>query len=162
MFNQSQDKRRLGMRPDKMRREILGAHYLLRGKADAVVGDFEEVVARAQPDDLIYMDPPWQGTSGGRDTRYHQGLSRDRLVAVLESLNRRRIPWLLSYDGRCGAKTYGAPLPSELAMRLELEAGRSSQATLNGVEAVTVESLYVSPTLRRPRSRRGQLSLLET
>lgn len=148
-FNQSEDKRRLGMRPAKMRREILGAHHLLRGKATAVCGDFEQVVADAGPLDLVYMDPPWQGTSGARDTRYHQGLSRDRLVAALEAMNRRGVPWLLSYDGRCGEKTYGAELPAELASRIELEAGRSSQATLNGVEAMTVESLYVSPAVQR-------------
>jgi DNA adenine methylase len=64
---------------------------------------------------------------------------------------------LLSYDGRCGEKTYGDPLPvDELqAKRIELEAGRSSQVTLNGVVALTVESLYVSVSLTRGESRRG-------
>ena len=148
LFNQSEDKRRLGMRPEKMRREITGAHYLLRGKTECRACDFEETITEATPQDLVYMDPPWEGTSGGRDTRYHKGLQRDRVIAALESLNRRGVPWLLSYDGRCGAKTYGAPLPDELkATRMELDAGRSSQATLNGLEDVTVESLYVSSTL---------------
>ena len=152
LFNQSEDKRRLGMRPDKMRREITGAHHLLRGKTNCVAGDFEKTIEEATPQDLVYMDPPWEGTSGGRDTRYHKGLQRGRVVAALESLNRRGVPWLLSYDGRCGAKTYGAPLPDELkATRLELDAGRSSQATLNGLEAVTIESLYVSATFVSPK-----------
>jgi DNA adenine methylase len=152
LFNQSADKRRLGMRPNKMRREIMGAHHLLRGKTEVVACDFEQTLAEAGPRDLVYMDPPWQGTSGGRDTRYHQGLSRERLLAALETLNRRGVPWLLSYDGRCGAKTYGVPLPRELkATQIELDAGRSSQATLNGVAAVTMESLYVSAVARRQR-----------
>jgi DNA adenine methylase len=144
-FNQSADMRRLGMHPTKMCNEIAGASRLLCGKTEAVACDFEQTLANAGPHDLVYMDPPWEGTSGGRDTRYHQGLDRRRLVTVLDALNRRHVPWLLSYDGRCGDKTYGSPLPAELnATRLELEAGRSSQATLNGVAAVTVESLYVS------------------
>ena len=147
-FNQSEDKRRLGMRPSKMLREILGVYHLLHGKTQAIAGDFERVLADAQPGDLVYLDPPWEGTSTGRDRRYHCGLGRDRLIAVLSDLNRRGVPWLLSYDGRCGDKSYGAPLPADLrAARLELHAGRSSQATLNGVTAETVESLYVSASL---------------
>lgn len=148
-FNQSEDKRRLGMRPEKMGNAIHGASCLLRGKAEAVAGDFEKTLASAGPEDLVYMDPPWEGTSSGRDPRYHCGLARDRLVAALHDLNRRRVPWVLSYDGRCGDKTYGEPLPVDAlqAKHLELEAGRSSQATLNGVVAVTVESLYVSVSL---------------
>jgi len=150
-FNQSADNRRLGMRPAKMRREVLGAHRLLRGKTLAVSGDFEATIAEAGPDDLVYMDPPYEGTSSNRDSRYHQGLSRERLITVLADLNRRDVPWLLSYDGRCGDKTYGSPLPAELgAAHLELDAGRSSQATLNGIAAVTVESLYVSANLGTP------------
>lgn len=144
-FNQSADQRRLGMAPDKMLRAISGAHWLLRGKADAVSGDFEQTIADAKPHDLVYMDPPYEGTSGSRDSRYHQGLDRARLLGALENLNQRGVPWILSYDGRCGERTYGSPLPSSLrATHIELDAGRSSQATLNGVEAITVESLYVS------------------
>jgi DNA adenine methylase len=156
-FNQSEDKRRLGMQPEKMAKAIQGAYCLLRGKAEAITGDFETTLASAGSGDVVYMDPPWEGTSGGRDPRYHSGLERDRLINALRDLNRRRVPWLLSYDGRCGEKTYGDPLPvDELqAKRIELEAGRSSQATLNGVVAMTVESLYVSVSLTRGESRRG-------
>lgn len=165
-FNQSEDKRRLGMQPEKMEKAIWGASCLLRGKTEAVAGDFEKTLAGAGPNDVVYMDPPWEGTSGGRDPRYHSGLARERLVSALHDLNRRCVPWVLSYDGRCGDKTYGEPLPvDELkAKHLELEAGRSSQATLNGVVAVTVESLYVSVSLA-PKAevgrRQKQASLLD-
>lgn len=84
------------------------------------------------------------GVTNGNDRRYHQGLDRGRLAAALEDLNRRGIPYLLSYDGRSGEKTYGDPLPPELGERLELQAGRSAQGTLNGRDLNTVESLYVS------------------
>lgn len=161
-FNQSADRRRLGMQPTKMRRELIGTHGILRGKAVAVAGDFEQTIADARSCDLVYMDPPYEGTSGSRDTRYHQGLARERLIVALDELNRRDVPWLLSYDGRCGDKTYGSPLPSELgAVRLEIDAGRSSQATLNGHAATTVESLYVSKNLSAAPSvpARRQLTL---
>ena len=55
------------------------------------------------------------------------------------------LTYVLSYDGRTGEKTYGDPLPDTVnAHLLEISAGRSSQATLNGSDALTVESLYVS------------------
>ena len=148
LFNQSPDKRRKGMRPEKMRREISGASTLLADRSTAFVAPFEEALASATSNDLVYLDPPWEGTSTGRDRRYHAGLARDRLVAELDRLNRREVPVLLSYDGRSGDKTYGDPLPSNLGLvRLELRAGRSAQATLLGRDQETVESLYVSADL---------------
>lgn len=150
LFNQSADKRRLGMRPEKMRRELSGASALLSGRSRILGGDFEATLKSASGADLVYLDPPWQGTTDGPHKRYHQGLSRDRLISALEDLNSRRIPFLLSYDGRCGDKTYGEPLPARLRLtHMELHAGRSSQATLAGRSEDTVESLYISPALAR-------------
>ena len=148
LFNQSADKRRLGMKPEKMRRELHGASALLSGRSRILGGDFEATLKSASSADLVYLDPPWQGTTVGPHKRYHQGLSRDRLISALEELNARRIPFLLSYDGRCGTRSYGEPLPAGLRLtHLELEAGRSSQATLAGRAEHTVESLYMSPAL---------------
>jgi len=147
-FNQSPDKRRHGMRPAKMRREIEGVSALLRGQTCASITPFERALGSATSSDLVYLDPPWEGTSTGRDKRYHEGLDRDRLIDALNDLNQRGVPFLLSYDGRHGDKTYGEPLPESLrALRLELPAGRSSQATLLGRSEETVESLYVSEGL---------------
>lgn len=144
-FNQSYDKRRLGMHPDKMYREILQTSLLLHPHTTAIYGDFATTIADATPQDIIYLDPPYEGTTTGDNKRYHQGLDRERLIQVLDNLNKRDVPFLLSYDGRCGNKTYGTPLPKALNLTcLELHAGRSSQATLNGKDDVTVESLYVS------------------
>ncbi len=147
-FNQSPDKRRLGMHPSKMRDEILGASAILTRRTTAISADFESIIAKASNEDVIYMDPPYEGTSTGGDRRYHQGLDRTRLIRVLADLNRRGVPFLLSYDGRCGEKMYGVELPESLNLKhIELNAGRSSQATLNGKTDVTVESLYVSNNL---------------
>ena len=58
---------------------------------------------------------------------------------------------MISYDGRLGTCSYGEPLPACLDLTvIELEAGRSSQATLLGRDDVTVESLYVSRSLAPP------------
>jgi DNA adenine methylase len=150
LFNQSPDKRRLGTKPETMRQSLMAVSALLRGKAVVTSHDFRDVLAGAEEADVIYMDPPYQGTSGERDSRYLAGLSFDDFVAALDGLNYRGLRYAISYDGRTGEKTYGEALPAYLNLQLiELEAGRSSQATLLGRDEVTVESLYLSPALAR-------------
>ena len=148
MFNQSPDKRRLGTRPETMRQNIMAVSMLLRGKTVVTSHDFRDVLEAAEPDDVIYMDPPYQGTSGERDSRYLAGLSFDDFVVALDGLNSRGLRYAISYDGRTGEKAYGETLPEYLGLtHIELEAGRSSQATLLGREEQTIESLYLSPAL---------------
>ncbi len=149
-FNQSPDNRRKGRRPASMRQEILGVSNLLRGKTAVTNGDYRKVLEVISESDLVYMDPPYQGTSQNKDPRYFSGLDFDELIAFLEVLNKRHISFILSYDGRTGEKTYGAALPTNLNLhRLEIHAGRSSQFTLLGESAETYESLYLSPALTR-------------
>ena len=143
-FNQSPDKRRTGTKPDTMRKELFAAHRLLHGKGRTVCADFLELFEAAEPGDFFYLDPPYQGTSEGRDSRYIGGVTRERMIEGLNTLNEREIPFILSYDGSCGDRRYGDRLPRELASRILLDVGRSSQATLNGQDHVTIESLYIS------------------
>ena len=147
-FTQSVDKRRLGMRPDRMRTAIFGVSAILHGQTEFRVGDWLDSTADAHANDFVYMDPPYLGTSIGRDRRYHQQIMRSDLIAGLECLRRRKIPFALSYDGMTGGREYGPPLPTALGLtRLLINAGTSSQATLNGRQEETVESLYLTPGL---------------
>jgi len=148
LFNQSPDKRRLGTRPETMKRNIAAISTLLRDKTIITSQSYEDVLANVHGDDVVYMDPPYQGVCGERDSRYFAGISFDDFVAELEALNHKYIRYLVSYDGRLGNRIYGKPLPEKLNLTLvEIEAGRSSQATLLGRSEMTVESLYLSPTL---------------
>jgi len=147
-FNQSPDNRRQGMLPETMRLQILGASYYLKGKTTISSVNYRDVLDKATPADLIYMDPPYQGVCGNRDSRYLQSVQFCEFVQVLDELNRRNIRYLVSYDGRTGDKIFGKQLPDELNLTLiELYAGRSTQATLLGRDDVTIESLYLSPRL---------------
>ncbi|MDP3769376.1 MAG: DNA adenine methylase [bacterium] len=147
-FNQSADKRRLGRRPQDMRRQILSTSLMLRRKIEFMNTDYETILEMATPDDLVYMDPPYQGTSGTKNPRYHQGLDFDRFVQNLQKLNERGIPFILSFDGQLGEKKYGQPLPEYLNLRhIPIPAGRSAQSTLNGGSDMTIESLYISPNV---------------
>ncbi|NMO15745.1 DNA adenine methylase [Pyxidicoccus fallax] len=163
-FNQSPDKRRVGTRPERMRQNILGASQLLKGRSVVTCGDYVKALERATRKDVVYMDPPYQGTSGARDQRYHQQLDRERFISDLDRHIRRGVRVIISFDGRSGDRTYGPELPSSLGLtKIEVHAGRSSQATLNGEEANTFESLYVSPKLLRGEQRhRNMRSIKET
>ena len=129
------------------------------------------MLANVREDDVVYMDPPYQGVCGERDSRYFSGISFDGFVEQLAVLNLKNVRYLVSYDGRLGTRSYGKPLPAKLHLTLvEIEAGRSSQATLLGRDEMTVESLYLSPALAEElevqpaihrRHRDEQMQLME-
>lgn len=170
-FNQSPDKRRKGTKPDNMRKNICGVSFLLKGKTIISSIDYKQMISEIKNTDLVYMDPPYQGVCKDRDRRYFAGIDYGEFVFFLSELNKKKVPYLISYDGKCGKKTYGTHLPGCLKLkRIELEAGRSSQATLLGKKDITYESLYISEALlsqidmkiknyRRPKYE--QLAFLE-
>jgi len=148
LFNQSPDKRRHGTRPETMRENIFGVSALLKGKSVISSLDYRDVLSKVNEDDIVYMDPPYQGVCDDRDSRYSSRISYEEFVSALSELNTRQIRYAVSYDGRTGNKTFGNRLPENLSLTLiELEAGRSTQATLLGRDDITVESLYLSPRL---------------
>lgn len=147
-FNQSPDNRRKGAAPKTMREQVLRASSLLKGKTTFSSKNYRDIVLHADKNDLVYMDPPYQGVCGNRDSRYLAGVQFCEFVEVLEKLNARRIRYIVSYDGRTGNKVHGVRLPEHLNLtHMELDAGRSTQATLLGRDDATVESLYLSPSL---------------
>ncbi|MBU4352874.1 MAG: Dam family site-specific DNA-(adenine-N6)-methyltransferase [Nanoarchaeota archaeon] len=147
-FNQSPDNRRLGRNPQQMTEDILAVSRLFAGKTTVTSQDYKEVLALSKTTDLVYMDPPYQGVSVTGDPRYFSGIDFDEFLQELKRLNQRNVPFILSYDGRTGQKSYGQNLPDELGMyRLEVDAGRSTQATLLGRDDVTYESVYLSGNL---------------
>lgn len=147
-FNQSPDNRRRGANPETMRWHIMSASQLLRGSTRVMTGDYRDCLEEAQPEDVVYMDPPYQGVCLNRDPRYISLLDFDVFTSSLRALNERRISFILSYDGKTGEKSYGKPMPEDLGLvHIEIDAGRSSQATLLGRDHVTYESIYLSPAL---------------
>ena len=147
-FNQSPDKRRLGRNPSLMRDDILSVSQLLKGKIQLHSTDYQNVLDLATTDDLVYMDPPYQGTGVNGGFSYAGNIEFDNFVVSLFELNNKNIPYILSYDGRTGEKTYGSPLPDNLNLtKIEINAGRSSQATLLNRSEITYEAVFLSPAL---------------
>jgi DNA adenine methylase len=148
-FNNSPDNRRRGAQPDETRLRVCGASRLLRQRTLLTATDYTLVLPHCGPEDLIYVDPPYQGVCGKRDSRYAPSFDHDTFCHALAELNRRNCTYLVSYDGRTGEKHFGRPLPADLRLtRIEVHAGRSSQATLLGRNHETYESLYLSEALR--------------
>lgn len=147
-FNQSPDNRRLGRNPQQMKEDIFAVSKLLKDKTTLTSTDYKEVLKKATSKDLIYMDPPYQGVCATGDPRYFSGIDFNEFMQELRNLNEKDVPFILSYDGRTGKKSYGQNLPDEFGMyRLEIDAGRSTQATLLGRDDVTYESVYLSKNL---------------
>lgn len=147
-FNQSPDNRRLGRHPSMMKQDIIGTSNLFKDRVTLTCQDYQEVLGRAKKHDLIYMDPPYQGTFASGGFRYFQDLESKTFIASLYELTSKEIRFILSYDGRTEDKTFGEPLPLDLGLkRIEIKAGRSSQATLLGRDHFTYESLYLSKAL---------------
>lgn len=147
-FNNTPDNRRQGAKPDEMRNRLMLASSLLNKRVRLTSKDYLDVLDECTPNDLIYMDPPYQGVCGNRDQRYCPVFEHATFCRAIEKLNSRNIRFMISYDGRTGDKVYGVPIPPNCHLtRFEIFAGRSSQATLLGRQEETVESLYLSPNL---------------
>ena len=147
-FNNSPDKRRLGMKPYTMRKNILMVSKILKNKVSITNQDYKTNLRDVSENDFVYMDPPYQGVCNVRDHRYCEGVEYDDFCEQLDILNHKNIDYIVSYDGRTGDKIYGKELPESLfLMKLEIKVGRSTQATLLGRTEYTYESLYLSSSL---------------
>jgi len=147
-FNQSPDKRRHGTNPKNISSNVQAISTMLKGKVEFTAIDYRKIFDMAEPGDLIYLDPPYQGVSNAKDNRYFCGLSFDEFSASIAKLDKQGIDYIISYDGECGGRSYGLDLPSNLnCVKYVLNAGTSAQATLLGKKSTTFESLYVSKNI---------------
>lgn len=147
-FNQSPDNRRRGTHPETIKKHICSVSNLLSGRTRLSAFNFKEILQNIGRRDLVYLDPPYQGVCGKRDSRYLESIGFDDFVVTLDKMNTEDISFIVSYDGRTNDKIFGKPLPAFLNLHLvEICAGRSSQSTLLGRDDITYESLYISPAL---------------
>ena len=150
LFNQPPDKRRNGTSPKTLKPNVDAISYYLKGRTTFMSKDYREVLDECQPGDIVYMDPPYQGVSNVRDSRYYSGIDYHDFVKAIDCLNSRGVDFLISYDGKCGDKQYGEDLPRELGLqKILLKAGLSSQSLLLGKKEVTYEALYISRGLQQ-------------
>ena len=147
-FNNSPDNRRRGARPEEMRKRIFQTSSLLQNRVVLSSCDYKEILNDCTEEDLVYMDPPYQGVSEKHDHRYLPKIDHEEFWQELANLNARGIRYAVSYDGSSGNRRYGRTPPDFLNLtHITINAGRSTQATLLGRSDVTYESLYLSQPL---------------
>lgn len=161
-LNQSCDKRRYGTKPQIIASNAFKISQLLKERTFFSSQDYKKILAMTKPGDLVYLDPPYQGTSN-RDTRYIQSVDFNEFIRELEQLNHRNINFIVSYDGMTGEKIIGKQLPPKLELKhIYIYAGISAQAALNGKKEITYESLYVSKNLKCISNKYKQTYLLHS
>lgn len=146
-MNQSADGRRVGAKPSTVAQRIRESNALLRG-SEAIHRDWIEALEVATDTDVIYLDPPYQGTTETRDVRYVSGLSVEAFEEGLRRANKRGLSLIVSYDALVGPATYGRPLAPQLnLLGFDVITGFSAQGTLLGRRQEAHETLYVSAAL---------------
>lgn len=93
------------------------------GTIEFVNKSYNDVICDAKEGDVVYMDPPYENTTGmyfckELDTKYFWN--------VLSKLNNRKVKWLLSYDGISGNNDLTADVPNLYVRHEYVNAGHSS------------------------------------
>jgi DNA adenine methylase len=140
-FNNSFHLSRPGMEPSRFKSIVAAWSAAIQG-VEFVCRDYQRTVASARKDDFVYFDPPYAGNR----QRYIENLDLPRFFAALEDLNRRKVKWALSFDGRRGSADLTYAVPKKLFKRhLFLRNGTSAvNKVLNGPVEMVDESLYLN------------------
>ncbi|AUI68084.1 Dam family site-specific DNA-(adenine-N6)-methyltransferase [Beggiatoa leptomitoformis] len=85
-FNQSPDKRRLGRNPQVMKDDILNVSQLLKNRVSIFSEDYTNILSRVTTDDLVYMDPPYQGTGLNGGFNYAGNIEFNKFMTSLLEL----------------------------------------------------------------------------
>lgn len=142
-FNNSLHHNRDGIKPETLKKIIFDWSEKIKDIEFKNV-DYKEATKNATKNDFIYLDPPYFNTKG----RYY-GLNTidfDEFYLYLEDLNKRKIKFILSFDGITNKKDYSVDLPKHLYKRhIHIHSGNSSfDQVMNGEKNKVYESLYLS------------------
>jgi DNA adenine methylase len=140
-FNNSLHHTRSGIEPTNVAEIILDWGRTL-SHIEFRAGDYRETSSDATSADLVYLDPPYFNTKG----QYYGRIDYDKFLEYLDSLNKRNIRFILSYDGTRGKINYQTPLPSRLYKRKFLvKSGNSPFRKVMDKETEMVEeALYLN------------------
>lgn len=140
-FNNSLHHTRKGINPAQLEKIIMDWSDRIQD-AEFRACSYSELCQSMKAGDLAYLDPPYFHTKG----RYYGTIDYQEFLTFLESLNKRGVLFMLSYDGRRGDKDYGVELPRSLYKRKMLvNSGNSSFGkVINGKIEQVSESLYLN------------------
>ena len=140
-FNNALHLSRRGMKP-RLFNSIVDKWAAVLGNTTFRVCDYASILERLQPNDFVYMDPPYVNSHN----RYVEDLAVDRFLEFLARLNDARVKWALSFDGTRGDDDFTYAIPRDLYVRrIMIDTGFSHvQKVLNGTSERVAESLYLN------------------
>ncbi|MCI8362963.1 Dam family site-specific DNA-(adenine-N6)-methyltransferase [Lachnospiraceae bacterium WCA-9-b2] len=140
-FNNSLHHTRPGIAPNSLEKIIKDWSKHIQN-TKFVAQQYFETTSEAKEGDLIYLDPPYFHTKG----RYYGSIDYKTFLTYLESLNRKGIKYMLSFDGIRGEDNYTVDLPKDLYKRHEfIPSGNSSfKKVMNKQNLQVFESLYLN------------------
>lgn len=140
-FNNSLHYTRPGISPDSLKKIIIDWSEHVKC-AEFIACDYIETTLKAQKGDLVYLDPPYFHTKG----RYYGTIDFEKFLEYLDSLNRKGVKYMLSFDGIRGEDDFIVDLPKELYKRHELiPFGNSSfKKVMDKKNVQVLESLYLN------------------
>lgn len=140
-FNNSFHLTRKGINPDTLEKIISRWSEKIQN-VEFKVGDYRDTTKDAKAGDLVYLDPPYFHNKD----RYENNLVFDEFIDYLRDLNKRKVKFVLSFDGFRGDKKYETEIPKDIFKRhILLKAGNSSvNNVLNQKKEMVYESLYLN------------------
>lgn len=153
-FNNSLHHTRPGIHPDRLSEIVHAWSELLTG-VEFLAADYRETLGPAKSGDYVFLDPPYAGTKG----RYHpESFDFEAFYGELDRLNSKGVFWMLTLDGKAGARNYAGGIPPSLYKHsCSIPTGNSPftrlmNTSLDGV----VESVYFN--FNPPAKSLGSLS----
>lgn len=143
-FNNSLHHTRPGINPDTLR-DIIHEWSRIISKTTFLTTDYKKLLAKSKKGDIVYLDPPYMGNKG----RYQKlDFQFDELWETLDNLNKKKVRWILSLDGRSGERNYSKALhePLRLSKQSFMLDGESSAfpRLLNNRLDKVKESLFMN------------------
>ncbi len=140
-FNNSLHHTRRGIQPERLAGILVEWQEVVK-PVDFCVGDYRKTLARVETGDFVYLDPPYFYTKG----RYYGTINFSEFLDELNRLNKKKIKYALSFDGKSTEKDYSVEIPKSLYKRhFLLRSGYSSfRKVIDKTKNMVEESLYLN------------------
>ena len=120
---------RFGIMPDELKQvfdswgSVIDSFIEKGGTIEFINHSYDEVICEAKMGDVVYMDPPYENTTG---MYFCNGFDTEHFWEMLSKLNDRKVKWLLSYDGISGDNDLTADVPHLYVRHEYVNSGHSS------------------------------------
>ena len=139
-FNSSVHHKRNGINPETLKQILLDWSDRIKNTS-FLFGDYKDILSYVEPDDFVYLDPPYFHTVG----MYYGGIDYDEFIDFLRELNKLNVRYILSYDGIRGTDDKRVDLPSDIYKQHKLLlSGDSTFSKMKGEKKTVYESIYMN------------------